>query len=199
MSELYAAAERLTATLTTRMDLLLRPRGLAARPLLRTVFLEVGSPGGNVQRVVQVVTTMMELPMGQGAVLRPRGGPEPDGESWVIEVQRADGLCRERWAGGIAVRHRDLRDPHSRYVLWMGPAIASDDALDLLIDDLARPLEGAARQSIFKVWKMRFGNMPPAVVARLEQVEGAEALDRMEAAVLSAAEQGEAAAAFGTG
>lgn len=179
--ELLAAVERLSARLAERLDDLVRMRGGG----ITTYRRQQAVPGA--ARAPVLVTASMTLPSGHGVVLRPRD--LPDGDGWIVDVVRSDGVTRERWAAGLRVAPR--ADDPSRYGLWLGGALAGDGALAALVEDLGRPLPPLALDP-FRFWNMRFGPMPADALARLEATDDPARMGELGALFLAAGDRAEA-------
>jgi hypothetical protein len=181
MRDLFEAIEQLSTLLAMRLEKAARKRGWATRADTR-----LHAPNGHARgRMVHLVSTTLNLPQGHAATFVPR--PEAEGEAWPIDVRRSDGVMRRSWADGLRVVRAG-----PNFVLWYRDGVLRDEAIESLMDDLARPGPSGVAQWVRKVWAIRFGRMPVDLSDLLESVRDADRLDRMHAALLRATDESDA-------
>ena len=178
MRDLFEAIEQLSALLAMRLEKAARRRGWASKAASRTTAPERG-------RLTHLVSTTLNLPQGLAATFVPR--PEPDGDSWFIDIRRTDGVMRRSWADGLRVTRLG-----PNFALCQLAAPLSDEAVESMYDELARPGPSGVALWVRKVWAIRFGRMPMDISELLDRVKDADLLDQMHAAVLRAVDINEA-------
>ena len=125
MRDIYEAAERQSATLAMFIEHLARRRGWSARTL-SGMLME--------PKLMMIYGASVLLPYGRAASFIPARMPRVDGETWMIEVKRSDGVSRPQWNGGIAVAKKN-----GGYVLAFGNQILDEAALAALLEALGTP------------------------------------------------------------
>src|SRR6266566_7150782 len=78
-------------------------------------------------RLMMIYGASVLLPYGRAASFIPARMPRVDGETWMIEVKRSDGVSRPQWNGGIAVQKKN-----GSYVLAFGNQVLDEAALAAL-------------------------------------------------------------------
>ncbi len=136
MRDIYEAAERQSATLAMFIEHLARRRGWSARTLSGMIMGPEVQPGVNRDgpRLMMIYGASVLLPYGRAASFIPARMPRVDGETWMIEVKRSDGVSRPQWNGGIAVQKRN-----GSYVLAFGSQVLDEAALASLLEALGTP------------------------------------------------------------
>jgi hypothetical protein len=185
MRDICEATEQLTGLLAMRLENATRRRGWAVKPTGRVVAPSRG-------RLTHLVSTMVLLPRGDAANFLPRPEAEPDGLRWLIDIRRSDGVMRKIWASGLEV----ARLPQGGYALHYQGAPVRDEALDAILDALAKPGPTGVALWVRKVWAIRFGHLPMDLSETLERIHDPDRLDQIHSAILSAVDRAEAEAQF---
>src|SRR5438105_2999162 len=113
MRDLLEAIEQLSTLLAMRIEKAARKRGWACKPTTRSA-----SPARG--RFIHLVSTTLSLPQGQAATFVPRA--EADGETWLVDIRRSDGVMRRSWADGLRVTSAG-----QTFVLTYYGAVLSDE------------------------------------------------------------------------
>ena len=124
MGTIYEAIELWSANLYQQVRMLAGGRGWATR-----AFPYLFSP--EPARFLSFTATTVNLPGGMGASFTPRS--QPDGDSWIIDVRRTDGVVPSGAAGGIFLSQAG----HDGYALHGALGELSDARLAQILDELA--------------------------------------------------------------
>lgn len=125
MRDIYEAAEAQTALFAMQVENLARRRGWAARTL-SGLILE--------PRMLTVYGASVLLPGGRAASFLPGARPRVDGDSWVIDIKRSDGVSRPAWNEGVRVARQK-----SRYALFLGGRPVDEAVVAELLDAVGTP------------------------------------------------------------
>jgi hypothetical protein len=123
--DIYEAAEKQSATLAMYVEHLARRRGWGARTL-SGMLVE--------PRLMMIYGASVLLPYGRAASFIPARAPRVDGDTWVIDIKRSDGVSRPEWNQGIAVRK-----VNGAYSLMIGNAQLDEAALVQILDSIGTP------------------------------------------------------------
>jgi hypothetical protein len=96
--DIYEAAERFSATLAMYVEHLAQQRGWGARTL-SGMLVE--------PKLMMLYGSSVLLPHGRAASFIPARMPRVDGETWMIDIRRSDGVSRPEWNSGIAIRRKN--------------------------------------------------------------------------------------------
>src|SRR5438270_12388329 len=75
-------------------------------------------------RLMMIDGASVLLPYGRAASFIPARAPRVDGETWVIDVKRSDGVSRPEWNQGIAIKKQN-----GAYLLVTGNTQLDENAL----------------------------------------------------------------------
>ena len=100
MRNIWEAAEKQSATLAMSVETIAQRRGWGARTL-SGMLMDV-PPGSG--RPMMVYGASVLLPGGRAASFIPAPRPRIDGDTWVIDVRRSDGVSRPEWYPGITIK-----------------------------------------------------------------------------------------------
>lgn len=125
MRDIYEAAEKQSATLAMYVEYLAKKRGWSARTL-SGMLME--------PRMIMVYGASVLLPYGRAASFIPARIPRIDGETWMVDIKRSDGVSRPEWNGGISIKRLN-----GSYTLALGPRQLDEAALAALLEALATP------------------------------------------------------------
>jgi hypothetical protein len=120
--DIYEAAERQSATLAMYVEYLAKRRGWGARTL-SGMLME--------PRMMMIYGASILLPYGTAASFVPARSPRVDGDTWVIDVKRSDGVSRPQWNNGIAVKRIN-----GNYTLAVSNQILDEAGLDQMLEAL---------------------------------------------------------------
>jgi hypothetical protein len=123
--DIWQAAERQSAELALLIERLARERGWSAR----TVSGMLVEP-----RLMMLYGASVLLPYGRAASFTPARTPRVDGDTWVIDVRRSDGVSRPQWNGGIAVKRLN-----GHYSLCVGNQPLDEPTLRAMLEAIAEP------------------------------------------------------------
>ena len=167
MKDIFEAIERLSAQLSYRLEHIAKKSSLAVHFSAYSV-----SPKPGV--LVRIFNTMIHLPKGFAVNFMPRAQPEPDGQSWHIDIRRNDGVTRTSFSSGIGVRM--LGEGFA--LTYDGRQLTGDD-IHQMLNDLEKPGLSGMALSIARLWSMMYGRMPQHFATRLEAVRDVDLLDRI--------------------
>ncbi len=167
MKDIFEAIERLSAQLSYRLEHIAKKSSLAVHFSAYSV-----SPKPGV--LVRIFNTMIHLPKGFAVNFMPRAQPEPDGQSWHIDIRRNDGVARTSFSSGIGVRM--LGEGFA--LTYEGRQLTGDD-IHQMLNDLEKPGLSGMALSIARLWSMMYGRMPQHFATRLEAVRDVDLLDRI--------------------
>ena len=85
-------------------------------------------------RLMMIYGASVLLPYGRAASFIPARSPRVDGETWVIDVKRSDGVSRPEWNQGIAVKK-----VNGGYTLVIGNSPLDEDALVRMLEAIGTP------------------------------------------------------------
>jgi hypothetical protein len=123
--DIYEAAERHSATLAMFVEHLARRRGWSARTL-SGMLME--------PRLMMIYGASVLLPYGRAASFVPARMPRVDGETWMIEIKRSDGVSRPPWNGGIAIKRLN-----GSYSLVVDNHPLDENTLAALLESIGEP------------------------------------------------------------
>src|SRR5438445_13769675 len=123
--DIYEAAEKHSATLAMYVEHLARRRGWGARTL-SGMLME--------PRLMMIYGASVLLPEGRAASFIPARMPRVDGETWMIDIRRSDGVSRPEWNSGIAIKKFN-----GSYALMAGELLLDEVAFSRLLDALGAP------------------------------------------------------------
>lgn len=125
MRDIFEAAERQSATLAMYVEHLANRRGWSARTL-SGMLME--------PRLMMIYGASVLLPYGRAASFVPARRPRVDGDTWMIEIKRSDGVSRPEWNGGIAIKKLN-----GSYTLMVGNQLLDEAALARLLEAIGEP------------------------------------------------------------
>jgi hypothetical protein len=123
--DIYEAAEKQSATLAMIVETLARRKGWGARTL-SGMLVE--------PRLMMIYGASVLLPYGRAASFIPAKAPRVDGDTWVIDVKRSDGVSRPEWNQGIAIKKHN-----GTYTLVTGNDLLDEDAIMRMLDAIGTP------------------------------------------------------------
>src|SRR5437763_5197654 len=80
-------------------------------------------------RLMMIYGASVLLPYGRAASFIPARAPRVDGDTWVVDVKRSDGVSRPEWNQGILIRKLN-----GSYALAMGNQILDEPALIVMLE-----------------------------------------------------------------
>lgn len=125
MRDIYEAAERQSATLAMYVEHLAKRRGWSAKTL-SGMLME--------PRLMMIYGASVLLPYGRAASFIPARAPRVDGDTWMIDVKRSDGVSRPQWNVGIAVKRLN-----GSYSLLLGSQLLDEPTLAGLLEAIGEP------------------------------------------------------------
>ncbi len=125
MRDIYEAAEKHSATLAMYVEHLARRRGWGARTL-SGMLME--------PRLMMIYGASVMLPEGRAASFIPARMPRVDGDTWMIDIKRSDGVSRPAWNNGIAIKKLN-----GSYTMMFGNAILDEATLWAMLDAIGEP------------------------------------------------------------
>ena len=125
MRDIFEAAEKQSATLAMYVEHLAKRRGWSARTL-SGMLME--------PRLMMIYGASVLLPYGRAASFIPARMPRVDGDTWVIDIKRSDGVSRPQWNVGISVKRHN-----GSYSLLLGTQPLDEAALAALLEALGEP------------------------------------------------------------
>lgn len=173
MKDIFEAIERLSAQLSYRLEHIAKKSSLAVHFSAYSV-----SPKPGV--MVRIFNTMIHLPKGFAVNFMPRAQPEPDDQSWHIDIRRNDGVARASFSSGIGVR----RLGEGFALTYDGRQLTGED-IHQMLSDLEKPGLSGMALSIARLWSMMYGRMPQHFATRLEAVRDVDLLDRIYAGLIN--------------
>jgi hypothetical protein len=123
--DIFEAAERQSATLAMYVEHLAKRRGWSARTL-SGMLME--------PRLMMIYGASVLLPYGRAASFVPARMPRVDGETWMIDIKRSDGVSRPDWNGGIAIKKLN-----GNYTLMIGNQLLDEGSLAHLLEAIGEP------------------------------------------------------------
>ena len=125
MRDIYEAAEKHSATLAMYVEHLARRRGWGARTL-SGMLME--------PRLMMIYGASVMLPEGRAASIIPARKPRVDGDTWIIDIKRSDGVSRPEWNGGIAIKRHN-----GSYTMLLGNTLLDENTLAALLEAVGTP------------------------------------------------------------
>ena len=125
MRDIFEAAERQSATLAMYVEHLAKRRGWSARTL-SGMLME--------PRLMMIYGASVLLPYGRAASFVPARMPRIDGDTWMIDIKRSDGVSRPEWNGGIAIKKLS-----GNYTLMIGNQLLDEGSLAHLLESIGEP------------------------------------------------------------
>jgi hypothetical protein len=123
--DIFEAAERQSATLAMYVEHLAKRRGWSARTL-SGMLME--------PRLMMIYGASVLLPYGRAASFVPARMPRVDGDTWMIDIKRSDGVSRPEWNGGIAIKKLS-----GNYTLMIGNQLLDEGSLAHLLESIGEP------------------------------------------------------------
>jgi hypothetical protein len=123
--DIFEAAEKHSATLAMYVEHLARRRGWGARTL-SGVLME--------PRLMMIYGASVLLPYGRAASFIPARTPRVDGDTWMIDIKRSDGVSRPQWNGGIAIKRLN-----GVYQMTFGNALLDEVTLATILEAVGEP------------------------------------------------------------
>ena len=136
MRDIYEAAEKHSATLAMYVEHLARRRGWGARTLSGMLMGPEAGPGAGRDgpRLMMIYGASVMLPEGRAASFIPARMPRIDGDTWIIEIKRSDGVSRPEWNGGIAIKRMN-----GSYTMLLGNQLLDEQTLAALLEAVGTP------------------------------------------------------------
>ncbi len=125
MRDIYEAAEKQSATLAMYVEHPARRRGWGARTL-SGMLME--------PRLMMIYGASVLLPHGRAASFIPARAPRVDGDTWMIDIKRSDGVSRPEWNNGIAIKRHN-----GSYTMMLGTRLLDEDSLSHLLEAVGTP------------------------------------------------------------
>jgi len=123
--DIYEAAEKQSATLAMYVEHLARRRGWGARTL-SGMLME--------PRLMMIYGASVLLPYGRAASFIPARAPRVDGDTWMIDIKRSDGVSRPQWNGGIAIKRLN-----GTYQMTFGNQLLDEATLAAMLEAIGEP------------------------------------------------------------
>lgn len=123
--DIYEAAEKHSATLAMYIEHLARRRGWGARTL-SGMLME--------PRLMMIYGASVMLPEGRAASFIPARMPRVDGDTWMIDIKRSDGVSRPQWNCGICIKRHN-----GAYTMLIGSELLDEMALARLLEAVGTP------------------------------------------------------------
>jgi len=123
--DIFEAAEKQSATLAMYVEHLAKRRGWSARTL-SGMLME--------PRLMMIYGASVLLPYGRAASFIPARMPRVDGDTWVIDIKRSDGVSRPQWNQGVSVKRHN-----GSYSLLLGTQLLDEATLAALLEALGEP------------------------------------------------------------
>jgi hypothetical protein len=123
--DIFEAAEKQSATLAMYVEHLAKKRGWSARTL-SGMLME--------PRLMMIYGASVLLPYGRAASFIPARMPRVDGDTWVIDIKRSDGVSRPQWNQSISVKR-----VNGSYTLLLGTQLLDEASLANLLEALGEP------------------------------------------------------------
>ncbi len=125
MRDIFEAAEKHSATLAMYVEHLAKRRGWSARTL-SGMLME--------PRLMMIYGASVLLPYGRAASFVPARMPRVDGDTWMIDIKRSDGVSRPQWNGGIQIKRLN-----GSYTLVVGNQLLDEGSLAAMLDAIGEP------------------------------------------------------------
>ena len=125
MRDIFEAAEKQSATLAMYVEHLARRRGWSARTL-SGMLME--------PRLMMIYGASVLLPYGRAASFIPARMPRVDGDTWMIDVKRSDGVSRPQWNVGISIKRLN-----GSYTLMVGNQLLDEATLAGMLEAIGEP------------------------------------------------------------
>ena len=125
MRDIFEAAEKHSATLAMYVEHLARRRGWGARTL-SGMLME--------PRLMMIYGASVLLPYGRAASFIPAKMPRVDGDTWMIDIKRSDGVSRPQWNGGIAIKRLN-----GSYQMTFGNQLLDEATLAAMLEAIGEP------------------------------------------------------------
>jgi hypothetical protein len=123
--DIFEAAEKHSATLAMFVEHLAKRRGWGARTLSGVLMQP---------RLMMIYGASVLLPFGRAATFLPARAPRVDGDTWVIDIKRSDGVSRPQWNGGIAIKRLN-----GAYQLTFGQTLLDEATLASILEAIGDP------------------------------------------------------------
>jgi hypothetical protein len=123
--DIYEAAEKQSATLAMYVEHLAKRRGWGARTL-SGMLME--------PRLMMIYGASVLLPYGRAASFIPARAPRVDGDTWMIDIKRSDGVSRPQWNGGIAIKRLN-----GSYQMTFGNTLLDEATLAAMLEAIGEP------------------------------------------------------------
>lgn len=125
MRDIFEAAEKHSATLAMYIEYLAKKQGWSARTL-SGMLME--------PRLMMIYGASVLLPYGRAASFIPARAPRIDGDTWVIDIKRSDGVSRPQWNNGVTIKRLN-----GAYTLLNGSNVLDEKTLAEILMALAEP------------------------------------------------------------
>lgn len=125
MRDIFEAAEKHSATLAMYVEHLAKRRGWSARTL-SGMLME--------PRLMMIYGASVLLPYGRAASFVPARMPRVDGDTWLIDIKRSDGVSRPQWNNGISIKKLN-----GSYTLMVGNQLLDEATLSAMLDAIGEP------------------------------------------------------------
>ena len=125
MRDIFEAAEKHSATLAMYVEHLAKRRGWSARTL-SGMLME--------PRLMMIYGASVLLPYGRAASFVPARMPRVDGDTWLIDIKRSDGVSRPQWNNGISIKKLN-----GSYTLMCGNQLLDEATLSAMLDAIGEP------------------------------------------------------------
>ena len=123
--DIFEAAEKHSATLAMYVEHMARHRGWGAR-MLSGMLME--------PRLMMIYSASLLLPYGRAASFTPARMPRIDGNTWMIDIKRSDGVSRPEWNGGISIKRSE-----GDFTMMLGIHVLDEQSLSLLLEAIGTP------------------------------------------------------------
>src|SRR5262245_48731959 len=123
--DIYEAAERHSATLAMFVEHLAKRRGWSARTL-SGMLME--------PRLMMIYGASVLLPYGRAASFIPARSPRVDGDTWVVDIKRSDGVSRPEWNNGVAIKRLN-----GGYTLTVANKLLDEAGLLAILEAIGEP------------------------------------------------------------
>jgi hypothetical protein len=123
--DIFEAAEKHSATLAMYVEHLAKRRGWSARTL-SGMLME--------PRLMMIYGASVLLPYGRAASFVPARMPRVDGDTWLIDIKRSDGVSRPQWNNGISIKKLN-----GSYTLMVGNQLLDEATLSAMLDAIGEP------------------------------------------------------------
>jgi hypothetical protein len=123
--DIFEAAEKQSATLAMYVEHLAKRRGWSARTL-SGMLME--------PRLMMIYGASVLLPYGRAASFIPARSPRVDGDTWMIDIKRSDGVSRPQWNAGISIKRLN-----GSYTMLFGTQLLDEQTLANLLEAIGTP------------------------------------------------------------